>query len=166
MHCRRITVVASTLNSWYKHRRECILFMRGLSIGAFTNKSFFIMPKTSFIEELPSIVKNGKKEVEKIMENIADGRRLKLQTNEIVIPSKDSNYQQLFQEFSTTYSENQRNNRLLYGDNLLLMAALLAGDEENGLESLRGKIDLIYIDPPFDSKADYRTKIILPNVSE
>jgi adenine specific DNA methylase Mod len=31
--------------------------------------------------------------------------------------------------------------------------------------SLRGKIDLIYIDPPFDSKADYRTKINLPNTS-
>ncbi len=27
---------------------------------------------------------------------------------------------------------------------------------------MRGKIDLIYIDPPFDSKADYRTKIVLP----
>lgn len=27
-----------------------------------------------------------------------------------------------------------------------------------------GKIDLIYIDPPFDSKADYRTKIHLPSV--
>ena len=40
------------------------------------------------------------------------------------------------------------------------MAALLAGDAET--PSLRGKIDLIYIDPPFDSKADYRTKITLP----
>ena len=40
------------------------------------------------------------------------------------------------------------------------MAALLAGDEE--VPSLRGKIDLIYIDPPFDSKADYRRKITLP----
>jgi len=27
----------------------------------------------------------------------------------------------------------------------------------------RGKVDLIYIDPPFDSKADYKTKIKLPN---
>ena len=27
---------------------------------------------------------------------------------------------------------------------------------------MRGKVDLIYIDPPFDSKADYRTKITLP----
>ena len=51
-------------------------------------------------------------------------------------------------------------NRLIYGDNLLAMAALLAGDEET--PSLRNKVDLIYIDPPFDSKADYRTKITLP----
>ena len=40
------------------------------------------------------------------------------------------------------------------------MQALLAGDAET--PSMRGKIDLIYIDPPFDSKADYRTKIHLP----
>ena len=33
-----------------------------------------------------------------------------------------------------------------------------------GLPSLRGKVDLIYIDPPFDSKADYRTKISLPGM--
>ncbi|MCL4511784.1 MAG: site-specific DNA-methyltransferase [Bacteroidetes bacterium] len=54
-------------------------------------------------------------------------------------------------------------NRLVYGDNLLVMQALLAGDEQSGLPSMRGKVDLIYIDPPFDSKADYRTKITLPN---
>ena len=53
-------------------------------------------------------------------------------------------------------------NRLIYGDNLLAMQALLAGDAQTGLPSLRGKVDLIYIDPPFDSKADYRTKISLP----
>ncbi|MDZ4126539.1 MAG: site-specific DNA-methyltransferase, partial [Hydrogenophaga sp.] len=53
-------------------------------------------------------------------------------------------------------------NRLIYGDNLLAMAALLAGDEHT--PSLRGKVDLIYIDPPFDSKADYRTKVNLPGV--
>ena len=33
-----------------------------------------------------------------------------------------------------------------------------------GAPSLRGKVDLIYIDPPFDSKADYRTKVTLPGV--
>lgn len=44
------------------------------------------------------------------------------------------------------------------------MQALLAGDPQTGLPSLRGKVDLIYIDPPFDSKADYRTKVKLPGV--
>ena len=42
------------------------------------------------------------------------------------------------------------------------MQALLGGDPATGLPSLRGKVDLIYIDPPFDSKADYRTKLTLP----
>ena len=42
------------------------------------------------------------------------------------------------------------------------MQALLNGDEATGLPSMRGMIDLIYIDPPYDSKADYRTKITLP----
>lgn len=44
------------------------------------------------------------------------------------------------------------------------MQALLAGDPQTGLPSLRGKVDLIYIDPPFDSKADYRTKVTLPGL--
>ncbi|MBW8077335.1 MAG: site-specific DNA-methyltransferase, partial [Gallionella sp.] len=57
--------------------------------------------------------------------------------------------------------ESAWSNRLIYGDNLLAIAALLAGDEHT--PSLRGKVDLIYIDPPFDSKADYRTKVILPS---
>lgn len=122
------------------------------------------MPKTSLIEALPDIVRKWKKEAEQIMQQIADGRRLKLQTNEIVIPSKDSNYQTLFENFKKEYDEKSRQNRLIYGDNLLTMAALIAGDEANGVPSLRWKIDLIYIDPPYDSKADYRTKITLPDV--
>jgi adenine-specific DNA-methyltransferase len=51
-------------------------------------------------------------------------------------------------------------NRLIHGDNFLTMAALLAGDDDS--PSMRGKVDLIYIDPPFDSKADYGTKVALP----
>src|SRR5690606_6760853 len=54
-------------------------------------------------------------------------------------------------------------NRLIYGDNLLAVAALLAGDEDS--PSMRGSVDLIYIDPPFDSKADYRTTITLPDAT-
>ena len=50
----------------------------------------------------------------------------------------------------------QKMNRLIWGDNLLAMQALL----NQGYE---GKINLIYIDPPFDSKADYSHKIKLGN---
>lgn len=51
-----------------------------------------------------------------------------------------------------------------YGDNLLVMQALLNGDEATGLPSMRGKIDLIYIDPPFCCDAD--KKFGLPSWSK
>jgi adenine specific DNA methylase Mod len=118
------------------------------------------MPQTSLIEELPKIVAEGKKEVERIMERLQSPNRIRLQTNELVIPSKDM--RGFLSGQTGVYNPQDWYNRLIYGDNLLVMQALLAGDEESGLPSLRGKIDLIYIDPPFDSKADYRTKITLP----
>jgi site-specific DNA-methyltransferase (adenine-specific)/adenine-specific DNA-methyltransferase len=118
------------------------------------------MPQTSLIEELPKIVAEGKKEVERIMERLQSPNRIRLQTNELVIPSKDM--RGFLSGQIGVYNPQDWYNRLIYGDNLLVMQALLAGDEESGLPSLRGKIDLIYIDPPFDSKADYRTKITLP----
>lgn len=43
-------------------------------------------------------------------------------------------------------------NRLIWGDNLLAMQALLA-------QGYAGKIDLIYIDPPFLSSADYNFQL-------
>lgn len=42
-------------------------------------------------------------------------------------------------------------NQLFWGDNLQVLSHLL--------KDYRGKIDLIYIDPPFDSKADYVKKV-------
>src|SRR5690348_1357032 len=42
-------------------------------------------------------------------------------------------------------------NKIFWGDNLQVMSHLL--------KSFRGKVDLIYIDPPFDSKADYKKSI-------
>jgi adenine specific DNA methylase Mod len=114
----------------------------------------------SLIELLPDVVKQGKKEVEKILERLESSNRMTLQTNEYVLPSKDTSG--LFRGQIKQLNENEWHNRLVYGDNLLVMQALLAGDEATGLPSLRGGIDLIYIDPPFDSKADYRTKITLP----
>ena len=44
-------------------------------------------------------------------------------------------------------------NKIFWGDNLQVMSHLL--------KEYRGMIDLIYIDPPFDSKADYKKKIKL-----
>lgn len=114
----------------------------------------------SLIELLPKIVAEGKKEVEKIFERLESNNKITLQTNEYVLPViKDHNL------FTGEYQEiNEQNwfNRLCYGDNLMVMQALLTGDKATGLPSMRGKIDLIYIDPPYDSKADYRTKITLP----
>ena len=118
------------------------------------------MPE-SLIELLPKIVAEGKKEVEKIFERLESNNKITLQTNEYVLPViKDHNL------FTGEYQDiNDHNwfNRLCYGDNLMVMQALLTGDKSTGLPPMRGKIDLIYIDPPYDSKADYRTKITLPS---
>ena len=42
-------------------------------------------------------------------------------------------------------------NKIYWGDNLQVTSHLL--------KQFRGKVDLIYIDPPFDSKADYKLKV-------
>lgn len=44
-------------------------------------------------------------------------------------------------------------NKLYWGDNLQVMSHLL--------RNYRGQVDLVYIDPPFDSKADYKMRIRL-----
>ena len=120
------------------------------------------MPATSLIEELPKIVKEGRQEAQRILERLSSNTRIGLQTNELVLPAKDTSG--LWKGKNEQVINKEWMNRLVYGDNLLAMQALLAGDEATGLSSLRGKVDLIYIDPPFDSKADYRTKINLPGV--
>ena len=143
------------------------------------------MPK-SLLEQLPDIVAQGRKEAEKILEGIESRHRVSLQTREVVLPAKDAaatdwitaqaraDRREVFApgqgsllesaqpSLAATQAEAPWANRLIYGDNLLAMAALLAGDEHT--PSLRGKVDLIYIDPPFDSKADYRTKVTLPGL--
>ena len=115
----------------------------------------------SLIDELPKIVKEGRAEVEAILSRLSSTPSIKLQTNEYVIANKDT--AGLMRGQIKEVEAQEWHNRLVYGDNLLVMQALLAGDSATGLESMRGKIDLIYIDPPFDSKADYRTKITLPS---
>lgn len=127
----------------------------------------------SLLEQLPDIVANGRKVAERLLEGLESRSRIGLQTREWVLPSRDSkatdwitaNARQEHLASQPAQSAGETGNwqnRLIYGDNLLAMAALLAGDEHS--PSLRGKVDLIYIDPPFDSKADYRTKVTLPGV--
>jgi adenine-specific DNA-methyltransferase len=145
----------------------------------------FIMAK-SLLEQLPDIVANGRKQAEKILEGIESRQRISLQTREVVLPARDTKVEdwinsqnkasqrEVFAPGQASLVDNAQPtlgaahesapwaNRLIYGDNLMAMAALLAGDENT--PSLRGKVDLIYIDPPFDSKADYRTKVTLPGI--
>ena len=118
----------------------------------------------SLLEQLPAIVAEGKREAERVMERAESNYRLGLQTRELVIPSRDSNWQDFLKiadkkEQASTVGEN----RLIYGDNLLAIGSLLAGGDDSA--SVRGKVNLIYIDPPYDSKADYRRKVELPGAS-
>ena len=83
---------------------------------------------------------------------------IEFQTAEIVIPNPQY-VEQLplsFRDglFGEEEIDKQKMNRLIWGDNLLAMQALLA-------QGYEGKIKLIYIDPPFDSKADYSHKMVI-----
>lgn len=86
-------------------------------------------------------------------------RDIEFQTAEIVIPNPQRNGKQIpitFRDGLLDESELDKSqmNRLIWGDNLLAMQALLA-------QGYEGKINLIYIDPPFDSKADYSHRMLL-----
>lgn len=58
------------------------------------------------------------------------------------------------------YGEEQNGwfNKIFWGDNLQVMSHLL--------KEYRGQVDLIYIDPPFDSKADYKKKIEVKGIGK
>lgn len=59
-----------------------------------------------------------------------------------------------------TYGQEQNGwiNKIFWGDNLQVMSHML--------KDYRGKIDLIYIDPPFDSKAEYKKKIEVKGIGK
>jgi len=63
-------------------------------------------------------------------------------------------------QLKETYGTEQNGwiNKIFWGDNLQVMSHLL--------KEFRGKIDLIYIDPPFDSKADYKKKIEIRGIGK
>ncbi|MCG2695496.1 site-specific DNA-methyltransferase [Candidatus Parcubacteria bacterium] len=88
----------------------------------------------------------------------ANPKDIEFQTAEVVIPNPEKAGQLPMSFCDNLIGEDdidkQKMNRLIWGDNLLAMQALLA-------QGYEGKINLIYIDPPFDSKADYSHKIKL-----
>ena len=72
---------------------------------------------------------------------------LDFQTAEIVVPNKATGDLRSF--FETEKKEiDAQPNRLIWGDNLLVMQALLA-------QGYEGQIDLIYIDPPFNTGENF-----------
>lgn len=62
------------------------------------------------------------------------------------------------ESFATKAHRDDFRNLLIWGDNKLAMASLL--------EQFRGKIDLIYIDPPFDVGADFTMQVQLGEEGE
>jgi len=66
-------------------------------------------------------------------------------------------------EWPKNYPKNWKN-LLIWGDNKLTMSSLLQGIKINGgTINLRGKIKLIYIDPPFATGADFSFKTPMPD---
>ncbi|GAA2462942.1 site-specific DNA-methyltransferase [Agromyces soli] len=110
------------------------------------------------LDQLPKIVAEGKREAARVLEQLTGEQRVRLHTREFVQPSREAGGLPLHRAATPQLPE--PSGRLIYGDNLLAMSALLAGDETT--PGLAGGVDLIYLDPPFDSKADYRTKLTLP----
>lgn len=113
----------------------------------------------SLIAGLSGIAAAGRKEAEKILDRVECCSGISLQVDEYVQPLMFGRVV----EMDGAVPAGEWRSRLLYGDNLVLMEALLAGDPATGLSPLRGKIDLIYIDPPFASRSNYRTCCTIPD---
>lgn len=92
------------------------------------------MAGLQIIEKLPEIIQKGKKEAEEMLKAYED-----LFTYSEVIALKDYHGDSCINEFYK-------------GDNLFVIAKLIKEDYE-------GKIDLIYVDPPFLTKSKHNGKI-------
>jgi hypothetical protein len=76
------------------------------------------MPE-SFIEMLPKIVSEGKREVEQVMDRLSSPYKLGLQTNEYVLPAKAMGG--FFDGNKQVKNLTDWVNRLIYGDNLMVI---------------------------------------------
>jgi len=84
----------------------------------------------------------------------AKGRPMLHWVGKRTIDSVHSYPAQLVEQYACDGTNADETNLLFHGDNKEVLAYLLT----NGY---RGKVDLIYIDPPFDSKADYVRRVEL-----
>ncbi len=100
-------------------------------------------------EDLPTGLywKGKKTEVDRVV--------LPFQTIETINESRATREREKIKGYSLFKKPNGGNwyNRLIWGDNKYIMASLL--------EEFAGKIDLIYIDPPFATGADFSVKMTL-----
>ncbi len=79
---------------------------------------------------------------------------IEFQTAEVVLPNPARDFptiQSFFNILSDIHIQKEQMNRLTWGNNLLTMQALLSSGYD-------GKINLIYIDPPFWTNEDYYAK--------
>jgi site-specific DNA-methyltransferase (adenine-specific) len=97
----------------------------------------------SIIEKLPKIIKRGKLEAEEILDRPFEKLDI---PKEIIISNLNK---------KNTY-KNKCINEFYQGDNLIVIEKLLK-------EGYIDNIDLIYIDPPFLTNANYKGKITLKN---
>lgn len=110
------------------------------------------MPK-SLLEQLPEIADRGRRQAERILDSLEGRHRASLPTCERVSrlqnPRAGHGRATLAQSRTLRDAEDGATwkNRLFGGNGLQAMAALLAGGED--MPSLRGGIDMIYLDPPF-----------------
>ena len=87
-------------------------------------------------------------------------RDLEFQPAEVVFPNRAAGQtEQLVPRTAEGEVDDSKLNRLIWGDNLLTMQALLS-------QGYEGKIDLIYIDPPFLTSEDYHFRLSLPGYGD
>jgi site-specific DNA-methyltransferase (adenine-specific)/adenine-specific DNA-methyltransferase len=76
------------------------------------------------IEQLPKVVKEGKKVFNRILDRINKGGGISFQVNEYVIASPDVMSEDFFKNI--TNDDGEFVNKLIYGDNILSLAGLLS----------------------------------------
>lgn len=94
---------------------------------------------------------------------------LPFQLTETVNEPRMKEYEDTFGDMfypKAEYPDNYPNdwkNKLIWGDNKIVMESLLRGDKSSDISPMAGKINLIYIDPPFFTGADFSVRATVAN---